>query len=107
MIRRPPRSTLFPYTTLFRSYFPQTIQLNLSNGATVTQNFVLQPRPVIEAGSTGLSSESCAMNQAIEPGETVTISLPLKNTGAVDITNVTAALQATGGVTNPSAPQSY
>src|SRR3712207_8965316 len=23
MIRRPPRSTLFPYTTLFRSYVPQ------------------------------------------------------------------------------------
>src|SRR2546430_17708993 len=24
MIRRPPRSTLFPYTTLFRSLFPRT-----------------------------------------------------------------------------------
>ena len=24
MIRRPPRSTLFPYTTLFRSYFRPT-----------------------------------------------------------------------------------
>src|SRR5690242_21306072 len=24
MIRRPPRSTLFPYTTLFRSRFPRT-----------------------------------------------------------------------------------
>src|SRR2546429_1663839 len=24
MIRRPPRSTLFPYTTLFRSYLPST-----------------------------------------------------------------------------------
>src|SRR5260370_6827951 len=24
MIRRPPRSTLFPYTTLFRSLFPET-----------------------------------------------------------------------------------
>src|SRR5260221_3561686 len=24
MIRRPPRSTLFPYTTLFRSRFPST-----------------------------------------------------------------------------------
>src|SRR3712207_8910009 len=24
MIRRPPRSTLFPYTTLFRSYRPRT-----------------------------------------------------------------------------------
>src|SRR2546427_4504284 len=26
MIRRPPRSTLFPYTTLFRSHRPQTPQ---------------------------------------------------------------------------------
>src|SRR5258708_28107344 len=26
MIRRPPRSTLFPYTTLFRSYFRQLQQ---------------------------------------------------------------------------------
>src|SRR3712207_7568267 len=32
MIRRPPRSTLFPYTTLFRSYFERstrTISLSL------------------------------------------------------------------------------
>src|SRR5438034_3336571 len=27
MIRRPPRSTLFPYTTLFRSYIPQESSL--------------------------------------------------------------------------------
>src|SRR3989449_6149498 len=26
MIRRPPRSTLFPYTTLFRSYHPVTLE---------------------------------------------------------------------------------
>src|SRR5436309_7728257 len=25
MIRRPPRSTLFPYTTLFRSYLPRVL----------------------------------------------------------------------------------
>src|SRR5690242_21431342 len=31
MIRRPPRSTLFPYTTLFRSLFP-----GLRNGPTST-----------------------------------------------------------------------
>src|SRR2546429_9967668 len=30
MIRRPPRSTLFPYTTLFRSYFPATSLLTSS-----------------------------------------------------------------------------
>src|SRR5688572_32123468 len=29
MIRRPPRSTLFPYTTLFRSNYRQTINDNL------------------------------------------------------------------------------
>src|SRR2546428_12958638 len=30
MIRRPPRSTLFPYTTLFRSYFADALQQRLS-----------------------------------------------------------------------------
>src|SRR3712207_7167914 len=40
MIRRPPRSTLFPYTTLFRSYgiavdcsSPQTVVVSASTGA--------------------------------------------------------------------------
>src|SRR2546426_9202832 len=31
MIRRPPRSTLFPYTTLFRSNFKNTIIIMTSN----------------------------------------------------------------------------
>src|SRR5437016_9704960 len=38
MIRRPPRSTLFPYTTLFRSVDPKTsvpIVLRVSGGASV------------------------------------------------------------------------
>src|SRR5256885_13616835 len=29
MIRRPPRSTLFPYTTLFRSLFRRAVRLNV------------------------------------------------------------------------------
>src|SRR2546426_11305258 len=45
MIRRPPRSTLFPYTTLFRSplglaaFFahPETVRLLLARGADVAQ----------------------------------------------------------------------
>src|SRR5687767_4505441 len=36
MIRRPPRSTLFPYTTLFRSW-RQVLDLNLSSAFFVTQ----------------------------------------------------------------------
>src|SRR5438445_4337616 len=34
MIRRPPRSTLFPYTTLFRSYSSASARLGLSYGET-------------------------------------------------------------------------
>src|SRR5258708_23248338 len=37
MIRRPPRSTLFPYTTLFRSRFQAV--LHLSHGLYVTKRF--------------------------------------------------------------------
>src|SRR3712207_8707487 len=32
MIRRPPRSTLFPYTTLFRSSVPRTLVFHPSSG---------------------------------------------------------------------------
>src|SRR3989441_4987432 len=31
MIRRPPRSTLFPYTTLFRSHFPASASAHFSD----------------------------------------------------------------------------
>src|SRR2546422_11752065 len=36
MIRRPPRSTLFPYTTLFRSYVASPAAINLSSAGTVS-----------------------------------------------------------------------
>src|SRR5256885_16973342 len=35
MIRRPPRSTLFPYTTLFRSFFGSTFRAPLANGGNI------------------------------------------------------------------------
>src|SRR2546430_10373776 len=31
MIRRPPRSTLFPYTTLFRSFFGNDLDIHTAN----------------------------------------------------------------------------
>src|SRR2546430_9022908 len=37
MIRRPPRSTLFPYTTLFRSRFPQQCPFWRAETASVWQ----------------------------------------------------------------------
>src|SRR5256885_3481993 len=38
MIRRPPRSTLFPYTTLFRSSTPTDVYLSEYSSSTTTNN---------------------------------------------------------------------
>src|SRR3712207_8848134 len=50
MIRRPPRSTLFPYTTLFRSWW-QAVQnsdcLICSNGTTPAWIWLPRPLPVV------------------------------------------------------------
>src|SRR5438105_9629197 len=43
MIRRPPRSTLFPYTTLFRSGRPGTDRLVVMSSATPTSSPVEPP----------------------------------------------------------------
>src|SRR2546426_2841732 len=44
MIRRPPRSTLFPYTTLFRSIFGQPISNRLAFGrdplGTISRSYI-------------------------------------------------------------------
>src|SRR3712207_8974047 len=74
MIRRPPRSTLFPYTTLFRSCLILTAcagnenpQSNSSNQTVNTQQ-ISQPKPAdavqfsagktqIKAGNSGRSEE--------------------------------------------------
>src|SRR3989454_10528925 len=45
MIRRPPRSTLFPYTTLFRSRRPP--RADLDTGARPTPSFVIRARQVV------------------------------------------------------------
>src|SRR3989449_7776859 len=47
MIRRPPRSTLFPYTTLFRSHVPDDVaSLRDVEGAALEPDHVRQPRVV-------------------------------------------------------------
>jgi uncharacterized repeat protein (TIGR01451 family) len=68
---------------------------------------VVPPAPqIINAGAV-LTSESGPVNGAIDPGETVTLSLALANIGSLDTANLMATLLPSGGVTSPSAPQSY
>ncbi|MGI8641635.1 MAG: carboxypeptidase regulatory-like domain-containing protein [Pyrinomonadaceae bacterium] len=84
------------------------ISTTVANGGTTTVNICLTGVPVINVGSPQVVSESCAIsNSTPEPGEELIFSLPLQNTGAISTTNLTATLQATGGVINPGPAQSY
>ena len=84
-------------------------------GGALDQDFALviynadeAPVPVLSAGGATLVTESCTpVNGAIDPDETVTVSLALQNLGTGDTSNLVATLQATGGVTSPSGPQNY
>lgn len=69
---------------------------------------VSTPTPVISGAGYTLTAESCVpANGVVDPGETVTISFALQNTGTANTVSAVGTLQATGGVITPSAPQNY
>ncbi len=88
----------------FRS---QTVTLIIADGAVILQNFALEPTAILNQNGYKIASESCAVNDAIDPSETITLDIALRNTGAKNTTNLTATLLATGGIINPSPPQNY
>src|SRR5262249_44407405 len=64
--------------------------------------------PVVAADTSSLTVEGCPpTNNAVDPGETVTMLFGLKDTGAGNTSNLVATLLATNGVTAPSAAQNY
>jgi M6 family metalloprotease-like protein len=77
-------------------------------GDSMSGQFAVVAHPVITPASSTLTAESCGQgNGAIDPDETVTVSLSLRNMGSASPTNLVGTLQPTGGVTTPSGPQSY
>ena len=62
--------------------------------------------PILVANSSTLVQETCT-NNAVDPGETVSMSFGLKNLGSANTTNLVATLLASGGVTAPSGPQTF
>ncbi len=64
---------------------------------------------ILPAGATLISESFSPPDGAIDNGETVTVSLRLRNTGNVSNTNLQATLLATNGVTpvSPNNPQDY
>src|SRR3712207_7005422 len=75
MIRRPPRSTLFPYTTLFRSQFKQgdalakgiLIERNLRLVAHIVKKYSYPNKDIddlISIGTVGLDRKSTRLNSS-------------------------------------------
>jgi Carboxypeptidase regulatory-like domain len=78
------------------------------DGVRISNGFVCCGALIAAAPPAVLTAESYTPgNNAVDPGETVTVSLPLTNNGGSDTTNLIATLLATGGVTNPGGPQNY
>ncbi|MEO6393856.1 MAG: hypothetical protein ABIP75_18530, partial [Pyrinomonadaceae bacterium] len=79
------------------------------NGTNSNQKFTCVSNvAVISQGTVTITAESCGTpNGAPDPGENLTVALPVMNSGDIPTTNLTATLQPTGGVTNPGGPQNY
>ena len=94
------------------SYSDEIGFTNTTNGAGSTTRSVSltvnSTFPVIVTNGWTLSAENCApSNGVVDPGETVTVSLSVKNTGTADTTNLVATLSESEGVNSPSGPQTY
>ncbi|HEX8287823.1 MAG TPA: carboxypeptidase regulatory-like domain-containing protein [Pyrinomonadaceae bacterium] len=88
----------------FRSH---TFTVSVIDGQTLAQSFSLEPAAIVENAGMKITKESCGFKNSIEPGETVTVDIGFRNTGARNAANLSAVLQPTGGIANPQNAQSY
>src|SRR2546427_9533947 len=65
MIRRPPRSTLFPYTTLFRSLFVEMKGLRVEFGGEGLDPFLFDAQTPGDRKSTRLNSSHSQISYAV------------------------------------------
>src|SRR5207249_12259002 len=75
MIRPPPRSTLFPYTTLFRSFIPSTFKRPVSSWKALNLR-----KTLLMASSVRLKPLNCSRLPCVYAQETLTFLLTQKKT---------------------------
>ncbi|MFO1477917.1 MAG: S8 family serine peptidase [Verrucomicrobiota bacterium] len=74
--------------------------------ALVIYNAATSSVPVLSLEGVQLTAENCLpTNNAVDPGETVTLAYSLRNLGPAATTNLVLSLLATNGAAMPSAPQ--
>jgi VCBS repeat-containing protein len=95
------------FTTVVTDFNPWAVN---SQHLTATNTFtiVVNTKPVLTLDSTTLALEGCLpTNNAVDPGETVTMLFAIKNSGTGPTTNLVVTLLATNGVAAPNGPQTY
>ncbi len=98
---------IYTLTVSAAGFRSQTITVTINNGETLIKNFALTPAAILMANNDQITAENCAVNNAIDAGETVTLEITLSNSGARNTENLTAVLLPTGGAINPGQPQNY
>jgi hypothetical protein len=89
------------------AYLAAPVNSTVTNGGNTTVNICISGIPLISSGSPLIVTESGGLSNGIpDPGEQVTVSVPLSNVGMADTSNLVATLQTTGGVVAGSA-QTY
>ena len=100
----PSTNTVTTVVTNSNPYDSLHPQLSATNSFTV----IVRNASILVLDSTSLIAEGCLpTNNAIDPGELVTVLFALKNTGLRSTTNLVATLMASNGVVEPSSPQTY
>ena len=72
-------------------------------------NIIPPTMPLLQSGTASVPiAEGCGPpNGVVDPGETVTINLPIINNGQTATTNLVATLQASGGITPITTTQNF
>lgn len=94
-------------TVTARGFRQGTAVISVVDGQSVIRNFALDPIAVVETPGIEFTAESCRVNRTAEPGETITVNIPLRNTGIATAQNVKANILSINGITNASPEQTY
>ncbi len=88
-------------------YRTQTVTVNVVNGEILTANFALVPVPVLVVEASEIVKESCPLNPSPQPGESLTLSLTVRNDGARNAGALTGTLVADDVVIDPGPAQVF
>ena len=80
-----------------------TSESNVGNNTATVTTTALDVADIAAVSATLISENQAPANNAVDPGETVTVAFSLQNISGITTANVIATLQESGGVTAPSA----